>query len=117
MKRIDRIKKTYGVEFYFCTKYYKFYEYISSPYFRPTAREINENYPPSVKSTPSSFQERRACGAVEACHWRILSRLQIMSQPESSVGANHYAPQCTWDMPRPTMDSQSELRRFNIIPK
>ncbi|KAJ9129720.1 hypothetical protein NKR23_g12475 [Pleurostoma richardsiae] len=55
MKRIDWMKKTYGVEFYFCAKYYKFYEYMSSPYFRPTAREINENYPPSVKSIPSSF--------------------------------------------------------------
>ncbi|KAJ9130683.1 hypothetical protein NKR23_g12091 [Pleurostoma richardsiae] len=61
MKRIDRMKKTYGVEFYFCAKYYKFYEYMSSPYFRPTAREINENYPPSVKSTPSSFPGRHAC--------------------------------------------------------
>ncbi|KAJ9131275.1 hypothetical protein NKR23_g11760 [Pleurostoma richardsiae] len=49
------MKKTYGVEFYFCAKYYKFYEYMSSPHFRPTAREINENYPPAVKSTPSSF--------------------------------------------------------------
>lgn len=45
MKRIDRIKKTYGVEFYFCAKYYKFYEYMSSPHFRPTAREIVCTFP------------------------------------------------------------------------
>ena len=46
MKRLDRIKKTYSVDFYFCAKYRRFFEYTTSPDFRPTAREIVSSVAP-----------------------------------------------------------------------
>lgn len=46
MRRLDRIRKAYGVDFYFCAKYRKFYEYMSSPHFRPSPREIVGSSPP-----------------------------------------------------------------------
>jgi hypothetical protein len=76
MRRLDRIRKAHGVDFYFCAKYRKFYEYMSSPHFRPSAREIvrssppstdpiltitqDENYPPSEKMIPGSFKEHES---------------------------------------------------------
>jgi hypothetical protein len=76
MGRLDRIRKAHGVEFYFCAKYRKFYEYMSSPHFKPSAREIvgssppstdqiltinqEENYPPSEKMSPGSFKENKS---------------------------------------------------------
>ncbi|KAJ9129871.1 hypothetical protein NKR23_g12431 [Pleurostoma richardsiae] len=56
MSRLDKIKKAYGVDLYFCAKYRKFYEYMSTPHFRPSAREIDGNYPPSERRTPDSFK-------------------------------------------------------------
>ena len=71
MRRLDRIRKAHGVDFYFCARYRKFYEYMSSPHFRPSAREIvgssppstaqiltiaqDENYPLSERKTLGSF--------------------------------------------------------------
>ena len=46
MKRLNRIKKTYNVDFYFFAKYRRFFKYTISPDFRPIACEIVSSIAP-----------------------------------------------------------------------
>ncbi|KAI2472108.1 hypothetical protein F4781DRAFT_29867 [Annulohypoxylon bovei var. microspora] len=40
MRRMDKIRRKYHVDVYFCTKYRKYFEYSSSPSFRPRPENI-----------------------------------------------------------------------------
>ncbi|KAH8653616.1 hypothetical protein BX600DRAFT_471249 [Xylariales sp. PMI_506] len=55
MKRLDRLKKKYPMEIYFCAKFGRFHEYKSSPLFRPSASEVAQSYPLPVQKTPEDF--------------------------------------------------------------
>ena len=40
MKRIEEIKRKYYTDIYFYIKYKKYFEYSSSPFFRPRFKDI-----------------------------------------------------------------------------
>ena len=73
MKRLDKIGGKYGAKIYFCSRTHKFYEYQSSPAFRPEAKDIvgsltalnsvmlinlqDTSYPLPMRKRPADFIE------------------------------------------------------------
>lgn len=57
MRRLDHLNHKYGIDVYLCAKYKRYFEYTTTPSFRPTALDIKNSYRP-VRRHPSDFGRR-----------------------------------------------------------
>ncbi|KAJ2974180.1 hypothetical protein NQ176_g6192 [Zarea fungicola] len=62
MRRLDYLRRRYGVDAYLCARDKRFFEYSSSPLFHPTTLDVSQSYRP-LRRGPADFDTAAACAA------------------------------------------------------